>query len=108
MSSWEDRMAARATRRERARHAFERENRLTPAEEQARFEAETQEASQAEFEAGPPDGCTICYHWGVSYWPGDPGCRWFHFTIEAGDCMCRHECHSEPEWCGLVAYAGTG
>lgn len=58
---------------------------------------------RAEFEAGPPDGCHTCYTWAPNWFSG--GWGWAHITIEDGDHMCRHSCHKEPEWNGLIAYA---
>jgi hypothetical protein len=99
--SWEERMAARAAQRERDRMAVAN---AAAAAEQAQWEAEQAEASRAEFEAGPPDGCEVCYVWG--YWPFPPyGYSWAHITVDDGDQTCRHDCHAEPYWCGPVAYA---
>lgn len=121
MTSWEDRMAARAA--ERQRRADEQE-RVRAAAGQAAYEARLQVEHRAEFEAGPPGGCHDCYAWiagtpwGYPAWwhgpsvqpgPAPPDAPEWMSGVPDSD-WCWHPCHGgeAPVFCGPVAFAAGG
>lgn len=97
---WEQRMAMKAEARRRAQLEVEA---AVEAARRAVEEAAEAAERQADFEAGPPDGCRTCYFWTGSAWPCPY--MWWHHSIETGDHMCRHECHAEPLDCAPIAFA---
>jgi hypothetical protein len=123
MSTWEERMSARA--QERIRAEKEREDAIWRAQMDAE-EAELEERYRPLREAGAPGGCHECWHW--SRWPWGDGYSWHHGRsvqpgpppdgLEAGsvlaepdhdDWWCWHACHGgEPVGCAPVGYAAMG
>ena len=87
--------AAAVRQAERDRVRAEQERR-----ENARYYQELAEQCRADFEAGPPGGCYDCYTWGPDWFT--PRYRWWHITIDVGDCTCYHSCHAEPVPCAPV------
>ena len=108
MSTWEQRMAARAA----ARRAAEREREFAEEERQRlEWESEMLKRNGLEFAAGPPGGCYECYRWEV--WPKDDyfhgGARWHHITeaVVPGptpDPSFRD--HDEAHWCHHACHEG--
>lgn len=118
MSTWEERMAAKAAERRKAAEAAE-EARIR-AEMDAEY-AEAEERARPVREAGPPGGCRECWSWAGPHWPGP---MWVHGdSIQPGPPpdnldpdsglrdtpdtdWCHHPCHGgEPVFCAPVGYA---
>lgn len=121
MSTWEERMSARA--QERMRAEWERERARAEAEWAAE-EAELEERYRPVREAGPPGGCHECWSWsgprvpwgpwghGGSVQPGPPPAGLdadSPFQGTAGTDWCWHSCHGDerPLFCGPIAYAAV-
>ncbi len=120
MSTWEERMSAKA--QERIRAERERERIRLDAEWAAEDAAE-EERWRPVREAGPPGGCHECWHWIPHY----PGPMWSHGEsvqpgpppddLEPGSMLmdraepadwCWHACHEgDPVCCIPVAYAAS-
>jgi hypothetical protein len=118
VSTWEERMSARAQERIRAEQERER---IRQEAEWAAEEAELEERYRPLLEAGPPGGCRECWHW-VRHWDGY---SWHHGEsvrpgpppddLEPGsalakpghdDWWCWHSCHGgKPAGCSPIGYA---
>lgn len=84
MTSWEERMSAKAKARQAVEDACQRAE--WAREEAARDRVELQKA-RALYEAGPP--CSGCYVWTRDWY------TWrFHWVHALDDCW--HECHGRP------------
>ena len=114
VSTWEERMSARAQERIRAEEERER---ARIAAELAAEAAEMEERYRPIREAGPPGGCYECWHWVTHYF----GHMWMHGrTVQPGPPLagwedtpdtdwCWHSCHGdEPRYCGVVGMAAAG
>jgi len=118
MSTWEERMAAKAAARRRQREAAQREINARDAahavflsHERTRRESNAVENARL-IAAGPPDGCHDC--WEFSEWDkfGGPG-KWHHRVPDGWyehyrsgtPYVCTHSCHSEPYEVYLIALA---
>jgi hypothetical protein len=123
MSTWEERMSLRAQEGIRIENERIRaENEAKWAAEDALEQARHAEAMREALEAGPPDGCGICYVWGrdfsgfgppYTWWhvqdapvPGPPPADWFWSSNPVH--WCYHTCHgNEPVFCGPIAIAAS-
>ena len=117
MSTWEERMAAKAAGRREAAEAAERE-RLEA--EWAREQAELEERYRSVREAGPPGGCRECWSWclnppyflgwlhGACVQPGPPPADLEPDSMlqdSEPEWWCWHSCHADPPVsCVPVAY----
>jgi hypothetical protein len=117
VSSWEDRMSARA--QERIRAEEERLRAIDDAEWAAE-EAALEERYRPVREAGPPGGCRECYAWcrhgdhmfwahGESRQPGRPpdGLEPGSYLLDSPEeWWCWHPCHGgKPAYCAQAGYA---
>lgn len=124
MSTWEERMSARA--QERIRAEQERERARQDAEWAAE-EAALEERYRPVREAGPPGGCHECWSWAAG-WGYHYGLMWSHGEsvkpgppppdLEPGPMLgaagasetdwCWHACHDDgPVFCGPIAFAAA-